>query len=456
MKNIKISDATISFKENTFSFKETLEIARKLSMLNVDILQLREIENDRTDILCIKTICSFVKNSIISVAASSVASVEKAAAALKDAKNKRIKIELPVSTVGMEYTCHKKPEKMLGVIEEIILAAKKDFDDIEFCAVDATRADKDFLFSVIDTVEKFGATSITICDNFAEMMPGEFALFVGEIKAKTNLSVGVFCEDKNGFAVAKSIMAVKQGADMVTTCVKGNAISLYTFAEMVKNSGNRNGYSSNIKYTQLSRIINQINWVTDNRGSSLNTSAATEENAIALDINDDEAAVKKAVALLGYDLTEEDNLKVYEEFKRTAEKKNIGTKELEAIVASVALQVPATYKLENYVINSGNIISSSAQITLTKDGKELSAVEMGDGPIDAAFKAIDKILGTHYELDDFQIQAITEGKGAMGSAIIKLRNEGKLYSGQGISTDIIAAGIRAYINAVNKIVYEEA
>jgi len=225
---------------------------------------------------------------------------------------------------------------------------------------------------------------------------------------------------------------------------------------MVKNSGNRNGYSSNIKYTQLSRIINQINWVTDNRGSSLNTSATAEENAIALDINDDEAAVKKAVALLGYDLTEEDNLKVYEEFKRTAEKKNIGTKELEAIVASVALQVPATYKLENYVINSGNIISSSAQITLTKDGKELSAVEMGDGPIDAAFKAIDKILGTHYELDDFQIQAITEGKGAMGSAIIKLRNEGKLYSGQGISTDIIAAGIRAYINAVNKIVYEEA
>ena len=225
---------------------------------------------------------------------------------------------------------------------------------------------------------------------------------------------------------------------------------------MVKNSGNRNGYSSNIKYTQLSRIINQITWVTDNRGNVGVNTTTTEETAIALDINDDEAAVKKAVALLGYDLTEEDNLKVYEEFKRTAEKKNIGTKELEAIVASVALQVPATYKLENYVINSGNIISSSAQITLIKDGKELSAVEMGDGPIDAAFKAIDKILGTHYELDDFQIQAITEGKGAMGSAIIKLRNEGKLYSGQGISTDIIAAGIRAYINAVNKIVYEEA
>ena len=181
-----------------------------------------------------------------------------------------------------------------------------------------------------------------------------------------------------------------------------------------------------------------------------------EALSLAAGTSGDEAAVKKAVALLGYDLTEEDNLKVYEEFKRTAEKKNIGTKELEAIVASVALQVPATYKLENYVINSGNIISSSAQITLIKDGKELSAVEMGDGPIDAAFKAIDKILGTHYELDDFQIQAITEGKGAMGSAIIKLRNEGKLYSGQGISTDIIAAGIRAYINAVNKIVYEEA
>ena len=148
-------------------------------------------------------------------------------------------------------------------------------------------------------------------------------------------------------------------------------------------------------------------------------------------------------------------MKVFEEFKRTAEKKTVGAKELEAIIASVALQVPSTYKLENYVINSGNIISSSAQITLTKNGKEIQAVEMGDGPIDAAFHAIEQIVGHHYELDDFQIQSITKGREAVGSSLIRLRAKGKLYSGTGVSTDIVGASIRAYINALNKIVYEE-
>ena len=118
--------------------------------------------------------------------------------------------------------------------------------------------------------------------------------------------------------------------------------------------------------------------------------------------------------------------------------------------------MPATYKLENYVINSGNVLSSSAQISMTKEGTTLNGISTGDGPIDAAFKALEQIIGRHYELDDFQIQSVTEGQGAMGSAIVKLRNEGKVYSGNGISTDIINASIRAYISAVNKIVYEEA
>ena len=110
----------------------------------------------------------------------------------------------------------------------------------------------------------------------------------------------------------------------------------------------------------------------------------------------------------------------------------------------------------SYVINNGNIISSTAQITLKKDGEETCGVSVGDGPVDAAFRAIEQIIGHHYELDDFQIQSVTEGQEAMGSALVKLRSEGKLYSGNGISTDIIGAAIRAYINAVNKIVYEEA
>ena len=174
-----------------------------------------------------------------------------------------------------------------------------------------------------------------------------------------------------------------------------------------------------------------------------------------LDANDDQSAVAAAVAKLGYDLSDDDQSKVYEEFLRVVDKKKVGAKELDAIVASVALQVPPTYKLVSYVINNGNIISSSAQIRMSKQDEEMEGICIGDGPVDAAFKALEQIIGRHYELDDFQIQTVTEGRDSMGSALVKLRENGKLYSGTGISTDILGASIRAYINALNKIVYEE-
>ena len=114
-----------------------------------------------------------------------------------------------------------------------------------------------------------------------------------------------------------------------------------------------------------------------------------------------------------------------------------------------------TYHLDNYVINSGNAIVATAFIRLLKDGAPLQAISTGDGPIDAAFQAIEQILGRHFELDEFQIQAVTEGHEAMGDALVKLRYNGKLYSGRGLSTDIVGASIRSYLSAVNKIVNEE-
>ena len=128
---------------------------------------------------------------------------------------------------------------------------------------------------------------------------------------------------------------------------------------------------------------------------------------------------------------------------------------MDAIIANTAMQVPSKYKLENFVINSGNIITATANVLLDKNGEKLRGVGVGDGPVDAAFLAIEQIIGHHYELDDFQVQTVTEGRDAMGSALVKLRADGKIYSGNGISTDIIGASIRAYISALNKIVYDE-
>lgn len=458
MKQIKIADATLCREGSSFSFKEKIEIARQLEKLDVDVIEMPEIVNVRTDTLLIRTISSFVKKSVISVAAGLTSeSIENAIAAVSNAVHPRIRIELPVSPVGMEYTCHKKPDKMLAWIEKTVSAAKEKCADVEFCAIDATRAEPDFLIAAINTAIAAGACEVTLFDNAAEKMPDDFALFAKAIVDTVPVPVNVKCDNKNGMGCAAAILAVKAGASGVKTVVGDTGISLETFAGMIKNCGVTYSIATNIRYTELNRTIKQIVWVLDNAKNDKSTvTVSGDVQEIYLDGNDSQEDVVAAVATLGYDLSIEDKNKVYDEFLRVAAKKHVGAKELEAIVASVALQVPATYQLISYVINNGNIISSTAQITLEKEGKQNIGVCIGDGPVDAAFRAIEQIIGHHYELDDFQIQAVTEGKEAMGSALVKLRFEGKLYSGNGISTDIIGASIRAYINAVNKIVYEEA
>ena len=147
--------------------------------------------------------------------------------------------------------------------------------------------------------------------------------------------------------------------------------------------------------------------------------------------------------------------RVYDEFLALAAKRSVTAKELDAIVAASAMQVPAAYQLKAFVINSGNIITSTASVRLEKDGQDMEGISFGEGPIDAAFKAMEQVTGRHYELEDFRIDAVTEGKEAIGRAIVKLRYDGRLYSGSGVSTDIIGAAIRAYLGAMNKIVYEE-
>ena len=460
MKKIVISDTTLCRENCNFSFKEKIEIARLLDRLHVDVIELPMIQNAKTDVLFVRTVSSFVKDSILSVAAGiDKESIQSAAMALSTAAHPRIRIELSLSPVGMEYTYHKKPAKMLAWINEAVSAAKEKCADVEFCAMDATRAEESFLKEAVAAAVAAGAGEVSVCDNAGQLLPDDFASFAEQIAAVSGVPVGVYFDDCNGMACAASALAVRrENVNTVKTAVSGACTPLETFGEMVRNCGTNYQFFADMKATELRRIVKQIDWIASHSGDGKNAvqTTANADHSIYLDEKDSKEEVALAVAKLGYDLSEEDTEKVYEEFLRVAGKKNVGEREVDAIVASVALQVPATYQLQNYVINSGNIISASAQLSLTKEGKTLEGVCIGDGPINAAFLALEQIMGRHYELDDFQIQSVTEGTEAMGSALVKLRSGGKLYSGNGISTDIICASIRAYINAVNKIVYEEA
>jgi 2-isopropylmalate synthase len=467
MNKIRISDRTILLKsqgnEATLSFKEKVEIARLLESANVDVVEFPAIENEKTDTLLLKTVCAFLKNSVMSVQVGiTPESVEATYNAIKSASKPRLSVALPISPVGMEYTCHKKAPKMIELIKALVEKAVSLCDDVEFVALDATRAENDVLVSTIKTAIEAGAKTVTICDNEASMLPDAFINFIEETKKAIpeldSVNLGVLCEDTNGCAAASSMLAVTHGAVEVK-CVSynSNVTSIVTISNIIRNNGDKLGVCCGIKYSEFLRIINQIAKIADGKQiiSVTETTSSVPASEFNLTENDSQETVLKAVKNLGYDLSDEDSAKVFERFKSVASKKTISNKELDAIVATTALQVTPAYKLVDYVINTGNIITSSAQITLEKDGENKQSIGIGDGPIDAAFTTIEQIVGHHYELDDFQIHSVTEGREATGSALVKLRANGKLYSGNGVSTDIIGASIRAYINAINKIIFEE-
>ena len=466
MKQIKISDATM--KQNTedfrLSFKEKIELARLLDKLGVDVIELEGIKNARIDSLQIKSIAASVNDSVIAVPVElNKESVEKTWGALMQAKHPRLQVCAPASPVQIEYLFHKKPDAMLSAISETVAACKAVCADVEFVADDATRSEQSFLTSAIETAISAGATAVTLCDTAGTMLPAEFASFVkSQIDALPSLSsitLGVSCSNAIFMADASAAAAIAVGAEQIrASAYPIDTVSLVSIARLLAAKSDALGATSSICVTGLSRIADQISRLCQSgKGkSSLSSIGEHDEAGLYLTAHDDEAAVSTAATKLGYDLSEEDAAKVYAAFRQIADKKEtVSYKELDAIVASSAMQVPETYKLDTYVITSGNTISATAHIKLVKDGAPVEGVFIGDGSIDAAFQAIEKITGCHYELDDFQLQAVTEGREAMGQTIVKLRSGGKVYSGRGISTDIVGAGIQAYLSALNKIIYEE-
>ena len=211
----------------------------------------------------------------------------------------------------------------------------------------------------------------------------------------------------------------------------------------------------NLNNTKIHASIDDI-LANINHDSYENEKTVSEKKKILLASDSSITQVTQASIVLGYELSDSDIGNVYKTLMQVCEKKGtVGYKEFEAIIASSAMQAPSTYHFETYTTTSSNMSSSMSQVTLKCNDEIICGVSNGDGPIDSVFRAIEQCIGHHYELDDFQVQSVTEGKEALGSALVKLRNNGKLYSGNGTSTDIVAASIRAYINALNKIIFEE-
>ena len=460
MKKIIVSDYTLKelcTKDGSqLLFREKLSVALSISRYGADVIELPPVKKAKEDSVVYKTISESVKNSKILIPVGITGeSVKIAAECVKSALHPVLQVSLPVSTVQMEYMYRLKGPKMVETIKTLVSMCRSYSEEVEFEALDATRAEIPFLIECIKAAEEAGATSIALSDDSGEMMGDEIGAFVSEVKKETKLPLIIKVSDHLSMGVSDALFALKAGADGVKCSIAGgSALSTDDFASALRAKGDKIGVRSSLKFTEIHSDIETLL-------KSMQKSVKEEENttldgAVFLDSSSTQEEVSEAVKALGYDLDGDDDKKVYDAVKRLTEKKSsIGAKELEAVVASSAMQVPATYTLKSYVSTISNMVNAVSNVILEDENGTLSGVATGDGPIDSAFKAIETCIGHHYELDDFQIQAVTEGKEALGSALVRLRSSGRLYSGNGLSTDICGASIRAYINALNKIAYEE-
>ena len=462
MKKISITDITLKKlcedREVALLFREKTAIASCAASLGVDAVELPAIKNLREDTIIYKTISQNVTDAFVAIPVGfSTEDVKNAWECVKDAQNPRLQVEVPVSTLQMEYMYHIKADKMLSKVSELISEAKKYCESVEFCALDATRADEDFLVAAVKEAEKNGADMVTICDDAGASLPEEIASLTKKVKEAVNIPLYVQVSDKINMGVSSAVSAIRNGADAIKCAMAGKDVLLTgELSDAVNACSNQIGAQTNLNNTKIHASIDDM--LSSISQPSYNADASvSDKKKILLDLDSTISQVSQAAQMLGYDLTDSDLGNVHKALMHICEKKDaVGAKEFEALIAGYAMQAPSTYHLESYTTNSSNLSNSMSQVTLKCGDEILCGVSVGDGPIDSVFRAIENCIGHHYELDDFQIQAVTEGKEALGSSVVRLRNNGKLYSGTGISTDIVAASIRAYINALNKIVFEEA
>jgi len=462
MRKIKITDITLKKlseeRQISLLFREKSAIASCMDSLGADAIELPAIKSLREDTIIYKTIAQNIQNAVLAIPVGfnkeDIASVWEC---IKDAKNPRLQIELPVSTIQMEYTYHVKQNVMIEKIAELIKEAKTYCDDVEFSALDATRADEDFIIAAVKEAEKSGATVVTVCDDAGTSTPAEIAKLISTVKAAVSIPVYVQVSDRINMGVSAAFEAIAKGADGIKCAMAGKDVLLIgEFSDAMSVCSSQIDAETNLDNTKIHSSIDDM-LANINHDSYESENIVSEKKKILLDSDSSVADVTHAAEVLGYELSDSDIGNVYKALMQVCEKKSsVASKEFEALIASSAMQAPSTYHFETYTTTSSNVASSMSQVTLKCNDEIMCGVSNGDGPIDSAFRAIEQCIGHHYELDDFQVQSVTEGKEALGSALVRLRNNGKLYSGNGTSTDIVAASIRAYINALNKIVFEEA
>jgi len=498
MEKIIIFDTTLRDGEQApgaaLNQREKLEIAGALAHLGVDIIEAGFPISSKGDFLAVEAVAKSIKGPVICGLARAIKKdIDMAYQAVKPSKRPRIHVFLATSKIHMKYKLKKAEDEILRLAVESVKYAKKYCPDIEFSPEDATRSEREFLFRVIGAVIDTGATTVNIPDTVGYTEPEEFGSLIMAIKENVpNIEraiISVHCHNDLGLAVANSLEAIKNGARQVECTINGigERAGNASLEEIVMALDTRKDVfgklNTEIKKNQIyktSRLVSKLTgFVIAPNKAIVGTNAFRHEAGIHQDgilkerstyeiIKPEDVgfygtglvlgkhsgrhAFGERLKTLGFHLTKQQLNKAFVRFKQIADKKkNIFDDDLMAIVEDEIRTAKPLWQLESFEVSSGTKVIPRATVRLKKRGKILIGSSSGDGPVDACFKATDKITNIKAKLQDYRLEAVTSGKDALGEVGLKLKAKGKVVTSRGSSTDIIEASVRAYINALNKI-----
>jgi 2-isopropylmalate synthase len=498
MEKIIIFDTTLRDGEQapgaSLNPQQKLEIAYQLEKLGVDVIEAGFPIASGGDFAAVKEISRKIKNAAIcGLARCLKPDIIAAHKALLGAKHPRLHLFLATSKIHLQYKFKKAEDEILALAKAAVKSARKLCRDIEFSPEDATRSDREFIYRVVETAIDQGASTINIPDTVGYSYPQEIYSLITDIRNNVpNIEkavLAIHCHDDLGLSTANSLSAILAGARQVHCTINGlgeragNA-SLEEVVMALKTRKDVFGdFFTQINTKEIYRTSRLVSNLTDfvvppnkaivgrnafRHESGIHQDAVLKKRStyeimdphdvgisssqLVLGKHSGRHAFSDRLKKMGFNLDDKQLNQAFIRFKDMADKKkDIYDDDLRIIVEDEIRVIRPVWKLESFEVSSGTKIKPKAAVSLGKKGKLLTAQSSGDGPVDACFKALDKITNLKAKLEDFRLEAVTSGKDALGQVSLKLNTRGRVVSGRGSSTDIVEAAIKAYLDAINKL-----
>ncbi|NSW91128.1 MAG: 2-isopropylmalate synthase [Firmicutes bacterium] len=497
---IKIFDTTLRDGEQTpgvnLNVYEKVEIAKQLERLGIDVIEAGFAIASPGDFEAVSEVARVIKNvRVASLARALEKDIDRAWEAVQHARMPRIHTFIATSDIHMKYKLKMTEEQVLERAVQMVKYAKKYCEDVEFSAEDASRTRVEFLYKVIEEVIKAGATVVNIPDTVGYATPQEFGALIRGIRNNVpnidKVDISVHCHNDLGMAVANSLTAIENGAIQVECTINGlgeragNAAleeiimgidTRKDFYKVTHKIDTTQIYRSSKLVSTLTGIIVQPNKAIVGANAFAHESGihqhgvlaekttyeimrpesiGLKQNRMVLGKLSGRHAFEEKLKEMGYSLTEEQIKNAFQKFKELADrKKDISDKDIEALVEEKVAKIPEVFQLETYQISSGNRVVSTSTVSVRRNGNVYTEAATGDGPVDAAFNAMERAVGFTLRLEDYSLRAVTGGKDALGEVTVRVSKNGKTFTGRGVSTDIIEASVRAYLNAINRVLSE--